>query len=175
MPYPRQLTDDVEKEIANTYRLGLPIRELRRKYHLGDKLIRNAIRRQGVIFRPLGTKGVSINLPTNTRDLGYIAGLIDADGYISWNKRYPHIGISNTSVKLMNYLATLGGSVSWRTRTKLWKSGNRSATKPIAEWTIQTTLNVILLLRAIIPAMKIKKQKAQDMLTELEKRVDFGF
>lgn len=182
MPYPRQLTDEKEKEIAKTYLSGNTIRDLREKYHLGDKLIRNALRRQGVTFRPLGTKGVTIKLPMNPRELGYIAGLLDGEGWIAWHKKderkvgkYPFIGIANTNSEVMKYLVTIGGKVSWRLERTSQFAGVTKKIASCGNWELHGTLNIIAFLKAILPNLIIKREKAEAMLAVLETRVEGGF
>jgi hypothetical protein len=174
MPYPRQLNDDKEKEIAEAYLSGATIRDLKDKHHLGDKLIRNAVRRQGVKFRPLGTRGSTIKMPKESRALGYIAGLLDGEGHITWGShkhrksgKYPHVGITNTNSPVLKYLETFGGKVTWRP--------DRGKFSACGTWQIDGTLNIIEFLRSVLPSLIIKKKKAEEMLAELEKRVEGGF
>ena len=182
MPYPRQLSDEKEKEISEAYLLGATIRDLREKCHLGDKLVRNAIRRQGIKFRPLGTKGVTIRLPTNSRELGYIAGIIDGDGWLTWHKKnerkvskYPFIGVANTNPEILKYLESVGGKVSWRQEKTGIFMGKMKKLSACGNWELHGTLNIIVLLKAIIPSLIIKRKKAEEMLAELEQRMQGGF
>lgn len=182
MPFPRQLGDKKEKEIAEAYFSGATIRDLREKYHLGDKLIRNALRRQGVKFRPLGTKGVTIKLPTNPRELGYIAGLLDGEGWITWHKKnerkvgkYPFIGIANTNPEVLKYLESIGGKVSWRPERTFQFAGVTKKIASCGNWELHGTLNIIAFLKAILPNLIIKREKAEAMLAVLETRIEGGF
>jgi hypothetical protein len=183
MPYPRQLADEKEKELAEAYLSGKTIRDLKEKYHLGDKLIRNALRRQGIKFRPLGTKGVTIKLPINPQELGYIAGIIDGEGWLTWHKKanrknskYPFIGVANTNPDLLKYLElTIGGKTFWRPEKTGRFMGETKKLCACGNWELHGTLNIITLLRAIIPSLIIKRRQAEEMLAELEKRVRGGF
>jgi len=178
MPYPRQLNDGKEKEIVKTYLSGNTIRDLREKYHLGDKLIRNALRRQGVKFRPLGTKGLTIKMPMDPRELGYIAGLLDGEGFITWSikkqrksGKYPHIGIVNTNSDVLKYLESFGGRVSWRPERVSRFAGIEKRISRCGTWQIDGTLNIIVFLRNVLRSLIIKKKEAEEMLAELERRV----
>ena len=114
-------------------------------------------------------------MPENPRELGYIAGLLDGEGHISWTvkkrrngiTKQPHIGISNTNPNVLKYLEALGGRISWRPR--------RGKFSACGTWQIDGTLNIIAFLRNILPSLIIKRKQAEEMLSELEKRVQGGF
>jgi transposase len=174
-PELRKFAPDQDEEIAKAYLSGLTLQDLARQLHVGTKAIRNALVRQGIKFRPLGTKGLEIKMPEEPRELGYIAGLLDGEGYITWHTRkrqdkiekHPHIGITNTNPDVLKYLESFGGKVSWRP-----KRGKFSA---CGSWQMDGTLNIIRFLRSVLPSLIIKKEKAEKMLAELERRVKGGF
>lgn len=174
-PELRKFTPDQDEEIAKAYLSGLTLQDLARQLHVGVKAIRNALIRQDVKFRHLGTKGLEIKMPEDPRELGYLAGLLDGEGYITWHVRrrngkiekHPHIGIANTNPEVLKYLESFGGKVSWRP-----ERGKFSA---CGAWQIDGTLNIIKFLRSVLPSLIIKQKKAEEMLAELEKRVEGGF
>lgn len=105
-----------------------------------------------------------IQLPTDPQSIGYLAGLIDGEGCIritrafSKNKsrnwsHFAAVIVVNTSAVLMDWLASLGGSVKAHNR-------NRPAHwKPCWSWNIHGE-NAVRLLTAIRPYMRIKGQQA---------------
>lgn len=103
-------------------------------------------------------------LPTAETDLAYLAAMIDGEGHISRRDgergRLPHysVGISNTSVALIEWLATFGGGISRSTNCLRWQ--------------VSSTRDVLALLQATLPYMRIKQAKARRAIRELERRVE---
>jgi len=182
-PELRKFTPNQDEEIAKAYLSGLTLQDLAGQLHVGIKAIRNALIRQSVKFRHLGTKGLELKMPENPRELGYIAGLLDGEGHITWNirKRHgkidkqPHIGISNTNPEVLRYLESIGGKVSWRSEKIGTFMGVTKKLCAFGTWQIDGTLNIIVFLKAVLPSLIIKREKAEEMLAELEKRVEGGF
>lgn len=99
-------------------------------------------------------------------DLSYLAGMIDADGWFSvlrcarkkhWQSvsYSPSIGISNTSIRLMDWLSdSFGGHVKRHSPQK-----HAFGKKPIYEWRMRIE-EMKELLPLIAPFLKIKQEQA---------------
>ena len=105
----------------------------------------------------------TIKIPTNPAIIGYIAGLMDGEGSIvrenlnGWSRHAcVRLSICNSSPELIQWLQTeLGGHVQWRERS------SSLSTKPCANWRIGGYMDVYLLLRLILPYLRIPKKIAQ--------------
>lgn len=98
-----------------------------------------------------------LRLPVAVSSLGYLAGIVDGEGCItlhSGKRKQVFVGVTNTDVKLMNWLKTIGGVVRPKKRYKLTR-------KPCFNWIVCGRADVEALLRAIVPYMLIKKDKAR--------------
>ena len=92
----------------------------------------------------------------------YLAGVLDSDGHITWRAgRYqtPDIGVTNTSLVLMDWLASVaGGSVALQ-RPQGVAPGGYVRHADIYKWHL-TGYRAVIVLRAIRPWLLIKGAKA---------------
>lgn len=85
----------------------------------------------------------------------YLAGIIDGEGSIYSRNRNPHISVANTSRPLIDALAELGGHSHERDRKR--SIGNKLR--------IISGEKAAILLRACLPFLIIKREKAEDALS----------
>jgi biotin operon repressor len=181
-PELRKFTPDQDEEIAKAYLSGLTLQDLAGQLHVGIKAIRNALIRKDIKFRHLGTKGLEIRMPQDPKEIGYLAGLLDGEGWITWHKKserkvgkYPMIGVANTNSEVLKYLESIGGKVSWRPERAGVFMGMTKKLSACGSWELHGTLNIIVFLKAVLPTLIIKKKETEAMLFELEKRVKGRF
>lgn len=117
--------------------------------------------------------------PESTK--AYIAGIIDGEGTIMiTNSRQrtakrgdyiynrPIVTIANTSYKLLDYLNSLEiGGYSNDARIR----GNR---KQCFQWCLASTLPIYSFLKAILPYLVIKKERAEEVMAWIEERYDLS-
>lgn len=100
---------------------------------------------------------------------GYIAGMIDADGHISWRGgKYaaPVVGVTNTSDDLRDWLFRhVGGSIGTEPRVCKVDCARQHIHHrvPLHRWHI-TGHRAVLLLRAIRPLLIIKGDRADAVI-----------
>jgi hypothetical protein len=111
-----------------------------------------------------------INLaPVNLSDTdaAYIAGLIDGEGCITYREKYPKVSIYNTSKELIEWIQkTLGlGTIHLDVRRK-----GKERWKPCYTYGTSNFHDIYALLSRVLPYLKIKREKAIDVLRLIEKR-----
>lgn len=109
-----------------------------------------------------------IQVPTG-EDLGYLAGILDGEGHISIESKAAgcarncvHVGVTNTDETLLAWLETIGGHVSWRVNKP------NLGSKPCGVWQLVARQDVLALLRAVRPHMRIKQDRAQAGIEQIE-------
>jgi hypothetical protein len=101
-------------------------------------------------------------LPSDPAEIGYLAGLIDGEGYIGItkafdpkkSKNYSHsirVVITNSDPRLISWLMSIGGRQSAKGRKDNWKQA--------WNWQI-TSKNAYAFLKLIRPYVKLKGQQA---------------
>jgi hypothetical protein len=117
--------------------------------------------------RPSFVTEMRLNLPTDTHDLAYLAALLDGEGSVTIAKNPRNtvrVAITNVDVPLMKWLESIGGGVS--ARRKIVKR------QQCYVWQLYGRLDIKAFLDAVVPYMRIKKQKAQDAIALLKSWVD---
>jgi hypothetical protein len=99
-------------------------------------------------------------LPTGESALAYIAGLFDGEGCITRANSYPIVQIGMTDRDVIEYLATLGGTIRVEQ-----PPGNR---KPLYRWRVMAGREVAEFLAAIFPFLRVKRQQAEDAIAEIQ-------
>jgi len=125
-------------------------------YHLRKKGIE--IRRRNYFQKP------KIKIPTDKGVLGYIAGLLDGEGGIHFNfnkKRKTlsiEVAICNTNFQIIDWLkrSLNAGHISEENKPL----PHARTRKTLYKWRLSTCADVLLLLRALLPHLRIKKDSA---------------
>lgn len=108
----------------------------------------------------------------------YLAGMMDADGHFSWRGgRYnsPDIGVANTDIKLMNWLKNnFGGSFNFEPICKINCPKKENNKNHICRKQIMYRWHAVgeraaIIIRIILPYLKIKTERAEEVLSESEK------
>lgn len=158
-----------KEEVLEQYRKGVPLQELCAAFGVSKVLLHRMLRTWEV--RPTGRmpRGQALTIPTDPAILGYIAGILDGEGSVTIVhqkcRMQPNvmISIASTTAELHEWLcATLGGR-SFERRI------NHLGTKPVWYWQIGASRDVQALLQAILPYMIIKRAKAQEALSIIER------
>ena len=128
---------------------------------ISSEALRKRARSDGLNFRrgrPSFAKDIRLNLPTNPIDLAYLAGILDGEGNITiagQPRNAVRIGIANTDLPLMLWLLSIGGGMS----RKQGRKGQKSQT-PCYYWQLYSRLDTRAFLQAVVPYMRIKRNKA---------------
>lgn len=116
----------------------------------------------------------------NKEERGFIAGLIEADGYICLIKRkkkkssykrdfhiVPTIGISNSSVALLKKVKkVIGRGWIYQTRKISKKSGNVIHRKPMHRYSLENLRDIKFLLEQIMGLLVSYKRKRAEIVLE---------
>lgn len=106
---------------------------------------------------------ISIKIPTNSFDLGYLAAIIDGEGSIGFRKKLTFAAVYNNNRDVMVWLKdTVGGNVKW--------NADKRGREPNHQWTIGAAKDVHFLCKKMHPYLKIKKEDAQNVITYLEQK-----
>lgn len=105
-----------------------------------------------------------MNLPAKRTDLAYLAGMLDGEGTVGFKtdktgRIYGYTWIYSTDIKFINWISQFGGAVS----VKL-ASSNKLQKKPCFCWGIQNNPDVLEFLSAVKPYMRIKRNKARQVI-----------
>ncbi len=105
-----------------------------------------------------------IIIPSSRIDRAYIAGIIDGEGCITrWhgtNGWGVQVGMTNEPV--ITWLAEMGGTVIVRA------AGERRKEQYI--WRVLSQNDIIPFLRSVLPYLRVKHERAQECLADLEMR-----
>ncbi len=100
-----------------------------------------------------------VRMPKKSTDLAYLAGILDGEGSIVLRKnaqgrQYVVVAIYNNDRGLIDWLAEIGGYL-----TTVQPRGISKAVGYM--WKIQSNQDVLPFLQALLPYMRIKRQKAE--------------
>jgi len=166
------------EEIVRRYRdEGIGSTLLAREYSVSKGTIQNILRAHGFIRRTRGGHHSikTINVPTNLSIIGYLAGLVDGEGsivreHLRGNLRHSGVRlcITNSCPELLQWLKNeIGGNVQWRERS------SPLSQKPCGVWRVGGYMDTYLLLKIILPWLRIPKkiEQAKEAITFLEVRL----
>jgi hypothetical protein len=113
-------------------------------------------------------------LPRTVRDLtpeeaAYLAGLVDADGYISRRLTTWTIGVTNTDPRLIDWCASLGGHHYLH---RLPSGFARGQKRQQHVWVVHRRADVEHVGIAILPYLLLKRNKALDAIRGAAKALD---
>jgi hypothetical protein len=164
-----RLTDAQKVKIVQMYLSGATTKEVGSLFQVTDGTVNNILSRRGIARRAHGVRGIKVRQLSET-DKAYVAGIVDGEGGIEVRyglTRDPsgRVTIWNTYKPLIDWLTeTIGmGTVTSRIRSNAKVQG----TKPCYLWEISSRQNVAALLQQLLPYLKIKKEKAETLLSVL--------
>ena len=98
-------------------------------------------------------------LDLSDKEIGYVAGLMDADGSIGSSGKYyqPRVQITNTNTNVMKWLLDNIGGVVYKESSS---TGLIKSRKQVYRWQLLKNKEVIGFLELIIPLLIIKKSNA---------------
>jgi len=103
---------------------------------------------------------------SNALDIGYVAGIVDGEGSILGPPKFT-IQVSMTTKEVIDHLYNLcGGSVTGPSEQR---SGRSEVCKPQYHWTISSAENVYQILKILLPYLIVKKDKAESVVSFLER------
>jgi hypothetical protein len=140
--------------------------EISAKVGCSPNTVRRRMKEHGIPLKLGARFRQTIKVPSEPTDLAYLAGIIDGESHTALTKNRewltPCVAIYNTSEKLMEWLChEIGGSV--------FPSNRRQKTD--FTWQIRALLDVYLLLKAVLPYLKIKKEPAERILAYCEHKL----
>ncbi len=105
---------------------------------------------------------VSVRVPKNKMWLGYLAGMVDADGSIRSRRGRPFVAVYNTNKRLMGFLCQeIGGKIT---------GTDMRGRVPSYAWQVQAARDVYLLCRSLAPILLVKDGDALTVIDFLEKK-----
>lgn len=166
-------TEFERTEFIRLYEAGWSTRDIGKKIGVSATTVNKWIKRKSPELMRRGRfRRLTIKCPTDKAALGYLAGIVDGEGYIgrieiTYKNRKIKIGwklcVANTNEELINWLKRIGGSVyQWKPRENRKKG---------FEWRLLRALDIHKFLKAILPYLIIKKKRAKDIVEEIEKRL----
>lgn len=169
---PSQLRTLTEAQLDEVYKrvlAGESVSGLAKEIGVNTSSLSRLLRRR-FDFVPTPFWSPTLTLPDNPGLVGYIAGLVDGEGSIVRRNDSPRGGwcvtISLTHRETIDWLVSWGGRL---TSTGKANDRNRLGNKPVWRWMVARQQDVVALLRAIIPYLIVKQDKAQRALQELTK------
>lgn len=103
-------------------------------------------------------------LPAAATDLAYIAGIVDGEGCVTKNNGGWKVQVAMTDRPVIEWLGMIGGTVRERSVT-----GNR---QPCWRWLVMRQREVLDLLGALRPYMRVKNARADEAMGEIRARLD---
>ena len=106
----------------------------------------------------------------NGTEKAYIAGMVDADGYITMGtKKQPQIGITNSCKRMLDWISEIIG------HGKIEHKGyNEKTQKTTYVWRLCGMASIKCLLEQISPYLKIKKDKAKKVIQYASSQMQIG-
>lgn len=159
-------------EIVSAYQGGAPMVEIAKQLETSHGTVQRTIAASGVETRPHGLRRQTVKVPTDPLVLGYLAGLLDGEGNLQLRTKKDgglscKMAIYSTTPGVMRWLVReVGGVVRFdtkRTESKGWL--------PIGSWCVYRSRDVAALLRAMLPLLIVKKQKAEHILSVCRDRL----
>lgn len=156
-----KLTDGQFEAIYQRAKRGEPIKKLAQEVGIcTTALSRRLKRRYG--FTSTGLRCSQLSLPADPTVLGYIAGLMDGEGYIrtlSDSRCYISIGVTNEPV--IRWLGAFGG--------KVYRYERPAGYQTVFTWRVHRQRDSAALLQAVLPYLIVKRERAQGALAEMER------
>lgn len=126
----------------------------------------NTDRNWAHIFKPS-----RLAMPSDPGEIGYLAGIIDGEGTVRLQKCkqrangdwhfVARVQVANSDLGLLEWLSSIGGFVCEHRSTNVLK------TRPHFHWEVSRTLEVRELLEVTFPYLRIKKQRAEEVLNHI--------
>lgn len=168
----KHLKKEVKEKIRELYKSGKEPKEINVILNLGERTIYTYIK--DLIQEKKNSDIIKFKKHLRLltiRDLSYIAGIIDGEGCFSIGKHHTHkkpelfplLDITNTNIKLINYLQDVLPSNYIKHRENYGKNAKKSYT-----YRIYNPLKLELFLNKIIPFLILKKEQAKNMLEFIE-------
>lgn len=159
---------DIDAGLA-AMRMGDSALSAARRLGVGPDVLRHGALRHGLEWPEPRKRHRELRLrvPDDVAGRAYLAGIIDGEGFITSSGKDGRwrVGITNTDSGLMEWLASMGGGTHLRERPKSWH-------KPCFQWTIQARADVVALLTAVEPYLRIKRSRALEALEATRAELD---
>lgn len=108
-----------------------------------------------------------LSLPTDPVTLAYIAGLFDGEGSLPRNSAGNHVvQIGMTDEPVIRWLASFGGSLKIDPAKR---GSDGHARRVLYRWRLLAQVEVAQFLTAILPYLRVKRERAQECLLALER------
>jgi hypothetical protein len=107
-------------------------------------------------YKPTPYRRPTLTLPDDPVILAYLAGLIDGEGSIMFLNKHWCVKIGMTDEPVIRWLADFGGLFSIEKRPPPRKTPYY--------WSVHRRHDVLHLLRALLPYLRVKRAKAQQVL-----------
>ena len=153
------------------WKSGETVAELARTYGVGHTTMTKHITR--VTKEPIGrvSRKSVVVVPETPEELAYFAGILDGEGCISYHRsgRNWTIAVTNTSPELEEWLKGIGGLFYYPPRRPSLKFDG-TFSKQRFERKVGRAWDVLRLLEAVSPYLRIKKARAEEAMAGIRKR-----
>lgn len=158
MPAPKLSAD----QLAEIYRRasgGEKIQALAREHGVPSGPLTSRLFRVYKFRSPM-ERTQTVVMPGSVRELAYFAALIDGEGSITRDRDQPKVSIKMTHEGVIQWLASFGG----RRSKPYMPRGNR---RRVYGWSVQRKRDVVAVLTAVRPFLKIKGEEADTAIARL--------
>ena len=151
------------------YRSGKTLNSVATEMNTDAGSVRYSLLKSGIALRTHGVREMTVPI-LHPVDAAYLAGIVDGEGSIELhrsNNRKPwgRVQIWNTSKPLIDWILK---TIRTGTVTSRIRHGKVNGTKPCYCLEIASRQNVYAVLKQILPYMKIKSPKAQELIDYYE-------
>ena len=164
------IPEEIKERALELYNKGHSTTKIAEELGISTSVIHKILRKAGITSRY--TKNIKITIPSSKEDLAYIAGILDGEGCIQvrllkhngskWGMMKCEVIIVNTSKELIDWLSkklNLDIGVRKRKNPK-WKPCYYVKTTNMYE--------VLLLLKALLPYLIVKRKQAEEAIKLIE-------
>jgi len=160
-----------EEKVISLYLSGISIEKIAKFLNDSFERVRKVLVKHNIKRRGFGSRSRTIVIPNEKTKLAYVAGLIDGDGWINCKERKwgsktvlsLGVAVNLTDKKAIEWLKeTFKGGCVYSYKPK---RGKRNY-----QWQLHRWIDVYLFLKAIVPYLVIKKDRAKKIIKVIEEK-----
>lgn len=144
---------------------GVPVRQLADEADVNQGSLGRLLKRH-FGYQPTPYRRPTLLLPENVAVRAYIAGIIDGEGSIAFLNKHWCIKVGMTHEPVIRWLHSFGGLLEIPDISKQLKLDG-TPRKQAYSWLVHRHYDVIHLLRAVLPYLIVKRERAEHVLGQL--------